>query len=287
MADEGGKAMPNYAKPSIASRLPPNLGLEHEAIKNAFAPGSYTAISDLGKPPSCFADEGMSNISTESMAFRTGKGDGYFTEFEYSMSPFDIAAEISSRERREHHTKMGDIGGGQSFVAPGECAPQKYENTYAYATDPYEMVKDEMLRAKWIEDRKVLAGPFIPGGREKPLATTSRAVLTDILALIYKTLCEDWSHLQPTVFTTAEDLIVIYFSLGTLSKQHQEGLYAYMNILATRGAIVQRYNLKKVNEGWKVTTEDGHIMFAFRPPWVKEKRFSSFKDAKSDAQKQA
>eukprot|EP01064_Diplonema_japonicum_P037499 TRINITY_DN8780_c0_g1_i2.p1 TRINITY_DN8780_c0_g1~~TRINITY_DN8780_c0_g1_i2.p1 ORF type:complete len:281 (+),score=56.60 TRINITY_DN8780_c0_g1_i2:58-900(+) len=276
MSEEGSKRIPGYAKPNLTSKLPPNLGLEHEAIKAAFAPGSYTAISDISgrvAPPPVADDASV--LTDASLGFKSGHGKGYFTDFEYSASPYDLGAELKSRERKDHHMKMGVIAGDVPFVAPGTIATQKYEQTYPYVTDPFDTVKDEVLRGKWVEERKVIAGPFIPSGRDKPLNRPTRAMMTDIMSAIYRALAADWEELQPTVFTTAEDLIVVYFNRENLNKNHH-GLVAYMNVMANSSAISQRFELRKVSEGWDLITEDNHVMFSFRPPWVKEKRFTSF-----------
>ena len=278
MADDD-RRVPGYARPSMSSKLPSSVGLEHEVIKAAFAPGSYTSIGGLGRSP-FLPDEGSSvSSSSEQVSFRTGGQKSFFEQFEYSVSPYDIAAEIQSRQRKDHKAKVGNIGNGEPFVAPGVAATLKHEGSYPYETDPFDTVKDEILRGKWLEERKVLAGAFVPSGRDKSLSKPSRALLTDIMAQLYKTLYEDWEELFPTVFNTVEDIIVIYFNVSGITQQRQHGLSVYMNIIAKRGAPIMRHDLRKVNEGWDVSAQGNHTMFAFRPPWVKDKKFVSFENA--------
>ena len=57
-----------------------------------------------------------------------------------------------------------------------------------------------------------LCHPITQGTLEKP----TRAMLTDIMAHLYRILSDDWEEASPTVFTTEEDLIVIYFNVVTI-----------------------------------------------------------------------
>ena len=65
---------------------------------------------------------------------------------------------------------------------------------------------------------------------EKP----SRALLTEILTSIFKQLDDDWNDAQPTVLSTQEDIIVIYFSLENTP---QSALLAYMNVMSNRNGL--------------------------------------------------
>ena len=273
MTEADTKRIPGYAKPNLSSKLPASLGCQHETIRAAFAPGSYTSISDLGKGPTAL-EKDFNRVNENSQSFKAGTYKGLFTEFEYSASPYDLNSELQCRERRQHHSIVGAIAGTAPFVAPGNSTTMKYEGTYSYDTDPFDTIKDEALRGKWMEERKVLAGPFIPSGRDKSLSKPSRTLLTDIMTNLYRVLSSDWSELKPTIFTTAEDLLVIYFFIENLKSTH--GLLAYMNVMVRRSSLTERYDLRKVNEGWGIKTEDSHLMFALRPPWVKEKNFTSF-----------
>ena len=298
------RRVPGYARPNLSSRLPGALGCEHEAIKAAFAPGSYTSISDLGRPLMDGQDAwgrgggggggGASDLPMSAGAmdaslaasqlppsggFKVPAKKGCFAEFEYSPNPYDLEGEVRARERKAHHERMQEIAAGQPFVAPGSTEKEKYETCFPYEADPFDTVKDAVLRGKWLEERKVLAGAFLPPGKDKALSKPSRALLTDMMAQLYKTLYEDWEELMPTVFNTAEDLVVVYFDTSSVKPQHKHGILAYMNILAKRGPVILRHDLRRVNEGWNVSTEGNHTMYAFRPPWVREKKFTAFDNA--------
>ena len=40
-----------------------------------------------------------------------------------------------------------------------------------------------------------------------------------------------------------------------------------------RNPVVIQYDLRKVSEGWNVITDDSHLMYTLRPPWVRPQRF--------------
>jgi len=292
MADDGQQA-PRYARPNISSKLPTGIGLDHEGIKAAFAPGSYKSISGLAdtRAGGGMHDGGAAFSSMDAgVPFRAaGSGEKrQFSEFQYHSSPYELLQDAATRERREHQNKVEELHQDQHFVIPGSAHLCKFEGGHEYQSDPYDTARDEQLRSRWIEEKKVLAGTFMPSGREKSLSKPSRAMLTDIMTHLYKHLYEDWARAKPAVFTTSEDLIVVYFSLESLKPipsipggqpRGHPGLEAYMNVFAKRSPLVQGYELKplKAEEGWNVLTEDDHAMFTFRPPWVKERKFTNFK----------
>ena len=71
-------------------------------------------------------------------------------------------------------------------------------STYSFlsAGDPYEVVKEEKMRARWIEEAKLLYGDFVPAGATKPIQTVTRAVLPDIVDIIKKLLLSDWNDVN-------------------------------------------------------------------------------------------
>eukprot|EP00756_Hemistasia_phaeocysticola_P061982 Hpha_TRINITY_DN5396_c0_g1::TRINITY_DN5396_c0_g1_i1::g.32874::m.32874 len=282
--EQVAQRVPSYARPNISSRLPGNIGLDHEQIKAAFAPGSYTSISGLSDHRTAAGSDASTHVSSTDpgVAFRAGSGvKRQFSEFHYHTSPYELLQDASTRERRDHQKCVESLHGDQQFVTPGSAHLCKFEGMQEYQSDPYDTARDEQLRSRWIEEKKVLAGTFMPPGRDKGLSKPSRAMLTDIMTHLYKHLYEDWEAAKPAVFTTSEDLIVVYFSLDSL--KNDTGLVAYMNVLARRSPLVQGYELQKANEGWNVQTEDNHVMFTFRPPWVRERKFTNFKPAPPSA----
>ncbi|KAH9578401.1 hypothetical protein LSM04_006506 [Trypanosoma melophagium] len=149
----------------------------------------------------------------------------------------------------------------------------RYEDphtAYQLISDPYDRHREIERQQRFISDSKRLGRPFIPsGGRalEKP----TRYLLGDCVAALYRTVARDWPETDPMVISTAEDLVVVYMkrnrvrSTGTVLR--------YMNASLKRSEAVRTFGLQKVPEGWDVLTDDGHIMYTFKPPWVRQRRF--------------
>ena len=61
---------------------------------------------------------------------------------------------------------------------------EDFTYTYPCSREPYEGTELQIERLRWLEAAKVLHGPFVPGGVDKPLNTgASRALLPQVLTL--------------------------------------------------------------------------------------------------------
>ena len=58
---------------------------------------------------------------------------------------------------------------------------EKFVYGFLCIDDPYEATKDEKLRAKWMEEAKLLFGDFKPTGPQKPLSNISKCRLEEIV----------------------------------------------------------------------------------------------------------
>ena len=255
--------VPSYAKPSVTARLPSYSNQQAEAIRAAFVPNSFVTIGSLGR-----------NIDgTELPGFKAGHASRTtFSDFVYTCSPYELTEQANSLSREEHEEKLNQIGKGQPFFAGYNNYKAKYETFQVeYMSEPYDLRAEHERQARWIAESKAIAGPFLPPGVEKSLEKPTRALLGDIMTALFRTIAEDWPEAQPTVLSTAEDLITIYF-LAERVKSPQ-GLLAYMNNSLRRNEAVIEYELRKVPEGWHVTTKDNHMLYTLRPPWVKPRAF--------------
>ena len=58
-------------------------------------------------------------------------------------------------------------------------------------SEPFEAAQEQMMRAKWLEDSKVLHGPFVPSGgsrfssADKTLDTPTRTILPQVYLLCF------------------------------------------------------------------------------------------------------
>eukprot|EP00906_Rhabdomonas_costata_P005536 RCo008272 len=266
-ADPGAsKVKARYLEGNLAQKFSTFNSEEQDRVRNAFRPTSFTSIQSL---PQTYGGPGDYPAGRVSPApFKAGRAAPLFTEFTYSAEPYSLVDELRAVERMDGQARQQAIAGDQPFRPVGQNFTAKHEGVYPYVPEPFEAVKDEATRQRWLAEKKVLSGaPFLPAGGTKALEKPGRAMLTEILTSLYRLLCEDWEEAQPTVFTTEEDLIVIYFNLALMKSV--AGIQAYMNVLEARNEVIRGYQLQKVTSGWGLQTEDNHMMFTFRPPWVR------------------
>ena len=105
--------------------------------------------------------------------------------------------------------------------------------------DPYEATKDEKLRAKWIEEAKLLYGEFKPSGPQKPLSTVSKSRLEEIVECLKRLLLSDWNDVNFVIGTNPNELIEIKFDMNTVDTL--QGLHAYMNTMLNTNDEVIRF----------------------------------------------
>jgi len=114
-------------------------------------------------------------------------------------------------------------------------------STYAFlaAGDPYEVVREEKLRQRWIEEAKLLYGDFVPSGATKPISTVTRSSLPEIVEVIKKLLLADWNDVNFVIGTNPKDFIEVKFDTTTID--NLQGLHSYMNTLVGSNDDLQRY----------------------------------------------
>lgn len=77
--------------------------------------------------------------------------------------------------------------------------------------DPYEATKEEIMRAKWLEENKILHGQFKPAQREKSLERVTKQQLPDVVNYIKKVIMVDWAEVNFIIGTNPESFIEIKF----------------------------------------------------------------------------
>lgn len=268
--DDEFAGVPRYARPNIASRLPDYTNAITESVRAAFMPNNYKTISSLQNVQA----PGL-NGADPVHPFKVGyPGKATFSDFAYTCSPYDLTEERRVVERREHEAQIASIAGDQPFFAGYNAFRMKHEldgTAFEYVSEPYESPIEARMREKWLEDSQRNPRPFLPPGGAKALAKPTRAMLGDAMTALYHNVSEDWKEAQPTVISTAEDLIVVYFQAERVKSD--AGVLAYMNNALRRDEAVLAFDLRRVPEGWNVRTDDGHLMFTFRPPWVRPRSF--------------
>ena len=127
----------------------------------------------------------------------------------------------------------------------------------------------QVERMRWLEDTKVLHGPFAPPGRCKCLSQPSRSLLPMLVKELHALLAADWGDYRFSVMATLEDDIAVRFAVDGLDGASRRGLVAYMNVLLSSHFTSDKYQLSKAVEDWNVEPGDGFLYFTFRPPWVR------------------
>ena len=77
--------------------------------------------------------------------------------------------------------------------------------------DPYEATKEEVLRAKWLQENKILNGDFKPAFQDKSLEKVTKQQLPDIVNYVKKVIMIDWAEVNFIIGTNPESFIEIKF----------------------------------------------------------------------------
>ena len=134
--------------------------------------------------------------------------------------------------------------------------------------DPYEANAFEVLRAKWINDSKMLYGDFKFAQGDSSLAKVNKQNLPDMVGFIKRNLLTDWSDINFIIGSNPEDYIEI--RLDNESIDTPKGLHAYMNTLVNTNDLMIKYRLRRVVEYWGLKSEDNqYIYYMLAPHWVK------------------
>lgn len=193
---------------------------------------------------------------------------GYST----SMSASPAPGRSSSPSRGTSSVSMSTSSGVDS-ASSAYKRHHRYDRTagsLALTTnDSYGRATEVRRQEKFLEESRRLGKPFVPSSRS-PLDKPTRLMLGDCVRALYRTIAVDWKEAEPMIISTAEDLIVIFFSLHSLHQKEVTVLLRYMNAALKLNPAIKEFHLSKVAEGWDVLTKDGHAMYTLRPPWVKK-----------------
>uniref|UniRef100_A0A7S1C302 Uncharacterized protein n=1 Tax=Bicosoecida sp. CB-2014 TaxID=1486930 RepID=A0A7S1C302_9STRA len=284
----GGSTVPHYCMPNFASILPNYSNSDQDFIKLAFSAASWVSTREM--PANLAAGLQGARAGTMEMSRSSApmakppvpqfRKKEVFSEFEYVPSRYSLAAEQRAAERLEDEAKRLAIG-GKDWAPSSKRARMKHEDLFEdkeyrfpYMSDPYTAARDQAMRARWIEDSKILHGPFLPGGPAKSSEGITRQLLPAILKELHRVVDEDWGDYIFSVMSTEDDMIVVRFQADTVDSER--GLHAYMNVLASTGDVVSKNKLTRVVEDWHAQPGDGFLYYMFRPPWVRARGTDAF-----------
>ena len=132
--------------------------------------------------------------------------------------------------------------------------------------DPYEVTHDEVLKAKWLHENKILHGDFKPAQHDKAMEKINRQQLPDIVNYIKKVIMIDWAEVNFIIGTNPDSFIEIKFDQKSVDTEL--GLKAYMNTLITTHEVISQFDLRKVLKFWG-HKDDKHVYFMLAPQWIK------------------
>ena len=108
-------------------------------------------------------------------------GGGLFRDFEWMPEPYDAFLKQKATEKSLHKLKREAIS-ESDFWAFSDKKTWKYHDCflsdeqkknyvlpYFVSDDPYEASEEEMLRAKWLHENKIMSGDFRPSLNDKSL----------------------------------------------------------------------------------------------------------------------
>ena len=119
--------------------------------------------------------------------------------------PYETAEKAKTKERLEseakaaiHETPFRPVQVQKTLKYDYPFLAHNEKSTYTFLAmgDPYEVVREEKMRARWIEEAKLLYGDFVPSGATKPIQSVTRSSLPDIVDVIKKLLLADWNDVN-------------------------------------------------------------------------------------------
>jgi hypothetical protein len=95
------------------------------------------------------------------------------------------------------------------FLSPE--AKADYVMPFLSSDDPYEVTHDEVLKAKWLHENKILHGDFKPSANDKCMNKINRQQLPDVVNYIKKVIMIDWAEVNFIIGTNPDNFIEIKF----------------------------------------------------------------------------
>uniref|UniRef100_K3X6I1 Uncharacterized protein n=1 Tax=Globisporangium ultimum (strain ATCC 200006 / CBS 805.95 / DAOM BR144) TaxID=431595 RepID=K3X6I1_GLOUD len=267
--------IPHYMLPNFSSLLPEYANAEADQIRSAFVTNNYTSIQKI---PAKLLANAVNQARFEQMDEnrlaqpRVGKivtKNGLFNQFEYTPSRFSLADELAQMERLQSEAKRTEIS-GRDFVSCPDGTKTKFEDAfgdknfrYPHLYEPYPDTKDEERHKKWLEDKKILYGAFVPSGMRLPVDAVTRKMTPEIIKELHEVFAADWQGVDFSIAMTDDENLAVRFDAATL--ECESGLIAYMNVFVRSHRVTSKYNLQKVAEDWNSKPGDGGLYFMLRP----------------------
>ncbi|POM60957.1 hypothetical protein PHPALM_30104 [Phytophthora palmivora] len=268
-------------RPTFSSILPEYANAEADQIRKAFGAGNYANIQKI---PARLQNNAVNQARFEKMNEnrlmqpKAGKNvtkNGLFNKFEYTPSRSSLTNGQAHMERLRSEAKRTEIS-GQNFVSGSAAARLKHEDAfgatnfrYPHMHEPYPDLQEEKKRMRYLEEKKILHGAFVPCGQRPPVNAVTRKLMPQIIHEMHEVIATDWQGLDFSISPAKDENIVVRFN--EVSIECENGLVAYMNVFCKTNRVASKYGLYRIAEDWNAKPGDGGLYFAFRPPWVKNR----------------
>jgi len=291
--------VPRYLLPSVSSILPAYANSEQDFIRRAFTNANYDMLCSL---PDAIRTNEVTRRRTELIHATLSKhivndrgpdgtgskkatnNHGLFQEFKYQQDPYDNMDELFREEQAASMALRAKFGG--KFLSACNVSKAKHEElgderrTLTYLCDPYEAAQNLQQRVKWMEESKILYGPFNPSGKafnNVPQGAPTLSAEKETLDIIRMIFSDDWPGAEIDIFVSSDTKEwVVKAKIDDV--ESIDGFTAYMNVLLRCNDMITSLHLSRVIEQWaQIPMEpDGYIYYKIRPPWLKCTAVSSF-----------
>lgn len=252
---------PHYEIPNLSSMLYEYTNKEAERILQGFRIGNFVSLRDLptdftyGQVLLAQKDKIEGNIRQHpepKTYVELAQGGGYFSKFDWKPDPYGNFLEKQWEENHEKRMKMEEAHGRNPFVSMPKIPVQlKHISpfdascgggpmlSFLFSDDPYESTKLEVMKARWVEDSKILYGSFKPSHFDKALKLVNKQHLPEVVGFIKRNILTDWSDISFVIGTNPEDYIEMRFEVDSLDSP--KGLHTYLNNMVNANEFMLRF----------------------------------------------
>ena len=110
---------------------------------------------------------------------------------------------------------------------------------YFVSDDPYEATEEELLRAKWLHENKIMNGEFRPAQADKSLERMTPGQLPDMVNYLKKVIMIDWAEVNFVIGTNPDSFIEVKFDTKSIDTEF--GLKAYMNTIIKTLEVISQF----------------------------------------------
>ena len=249
---------------------------EQDKVFQGFRAGNFVSLRDLpdvivpGNVSGMLSskiEENLFSVMERRSWVELSSNGGFFSKFDWKPDSFGEFHESIMKDKKEWKEKHDEVHGEHSMflynphrpkALPHNSEFQSAENItigFLSQNDPYEANAFEILRAKWINDSKMLYGEFKCNKKGKSLGAVNKMNIPEMVGFIKKNLLTDWSDINFIIGSNPEDYIEI--RLDNDSVDAPKGLHAYMNTMINTHDMMLKYRLRRIPEFWGLKSEDG------------------------------